>query len=354
MTADTAGGVWTYACELGAALEPYGIEVLLASMGGQASRNQRAQLRHARNVLLLESEFKLEWMDDPWSDVCRAGDWLRNIEERYRPDIIHLNNFAHGDLDWNAPVLMVGHSCVLSWWEAVHKCPAPDIWELYAERVRCGLQSADVVIAPSHAMAASLDRHYGPLREMEVIPNGRLADQFQAAEKERFVFAAGRIWDEAKNISALARVADQIAWEVRLAGDLGNALRVPDATYLGLLSETGMSWQLSHAPIYALPARYEPFGLSVLEAALCECALVLGSIDSLHENWEGAALFVDPDDTDELASVLNLLIRDDCYRTQLGQAARAMAESFTPSRMAERYVRRYQALLSKKHVSTCA
>ncbi len=33
-----------------------------------------------------------------------------------------------------------------------------------------------------------------------------------------------------------------------------------------------------------LPARYEPFGLSVLEAALSGCALVLGDIPSLRES----------------------------------------------------------------------
>ena len=50
------------------------------------------------------------------------------------------------------------------------------------------------------------------------------------------------------------------------------------------------------AAIYALPARYEPFRLEVLEAAAPGCALVLGDIASLRELWDGAALFVAPDD----------------------------------------------------------
>jgi hypothetical protein len=45
-----------------------------------------------------------------------------------------------------------------------------------------------------------------------------------------------------------------------------------------------------------LPARYEPFGLSVLEAALSGCALVPGDIASLRGNWDGVAEFVCPDD----------------------------------------------------------
>ena len=35
-----------------------------------------------------------------------------------------------------------------------------------------------------------------------------------------------------------------------------------------------------------LPARYEPFGLSILEAALSGCALVLGDLPSLRELWD--------------------------------------------------------------------
>jgi glycosyltransferase involved in cell wall biosynthesis len=123
---------------------------------------------------------------------------------------------------------------------------------------------------------------------------------------------------------------------------------------LGLLSERHLSRELSRASIYALPARYEPFGLSVLEAALSGCALVLGSIDSLHENWEGAAIFVNPDDPEELASALDLLIKDQSRREQLGQAARGMADLFTPHRMAKRYFEHYQRLHTAKPLSTCA
>ena len=40
MTADTIGGVWTYALELTRALQPHGIEVLLATMGARLNRGQ--------------------------------------------------------------------------------------------------------------------------------------------------------------------------------------------------------------------------------------------------------------------------------------------------------------------------
>ena len=57
---------------------------------------------------------------------------------------------------------------------------------------------------------------------------------------------------------------------------------------LGSLSPRALAAWLARAAIYCLPARYEPFGLSVLEAALSGCALVLGDIPSLREIWDDA------------------------------------------------------------------
>ena len=81
------------------------------------------------------------------------------------------------------------------------------------------------------------------------------------------------------------------------------------------------------AAIYALPARYEPFGLSVLEAAQHGCALVLGDIDSLRENWDGAALFVDPDDAGALAASWARLAAHPTRAGRAGRAGRARAPS---------------------------
>ena len=124
MTADAVGGVWTYALDLARAMSSKGISIALATMGRPPDRAQRAAARRIPNLELFESTFKLEWMDDPWADVRLAGDWLLDLSTRVRPDIIHLNGYVHAALPWPAPTIVVGHSCVLSWWEAVKREPA--------------------------------------------------------------------------------------------------------------------------------------------------------------------------------------------------------------------------------------
>ncbi|HEX2163443.1 MAG TPA: glycosyltransferase family 4 protein, partial [Thermoanaerobaculia bacterium] len=219
MTADTVGGVWTYATELARALAGEGVEVALATMGAPPSELQRERVARIPGLKLFESGFRLEWMDDPWEDVERAGRWLRGLAERFDPDVVHLNGYAHGDLPWGRPVVVVGHSCVWSWWRAVHGCEPPAVpWGRYRERVRAGLAAADRVVAPTAAMLAALDECYGPLPPSRVIANGRDPARFPARAKEPFVFSAGRLWDPAKNLAALEAAAPEVPWPVYVAG----------------------------------------------------------------------------------------------------------------------------------------
>jgi glycosyltransferase involved in cell wall biosynthesis len=110
-----------------------------------------------------------------------------------------------------------------------------------------------------------------------------------------------------------------------------------------------MKEQLARAAIYALPARYEPFGLSILEAALSECTLVLGDIPSLRENWDGAALFVAPDDHEGLKRILLNLIAKPDLRRALGKRALERGRKFTSQCMARKYLQLYSELLSENN-----
>src|SRR4051812_48619280 len=207
MTADTVGGVWTYALELVRALAPEGIFVTLATMGGNLSPAQSREAAAIQNLEIIESNFKLEWMEHPWQDVADSGDWLLDIERRVRPEVIHLNGYAHAALPWSAPVVVVGHSCVLSWWKAVEGEEAPPVWGRYHQAVQAGVRAAELVVAPSRWMLNQLHHYYGPLPKACVIYNGRSAPDIAREEKEPIIFAAGRLWDDAKNIILLARIA---------------------------------------------------------------------------------------------------------------------------------------------------
>ena len=190
-------------------------------------------------------------------------------------------------------------------------------------------------------MLTTLGQDYGRLPRTGVIPNGRDATQFKPGKKEPFVFSAGRFWDESKNLSALEKAAAKINWPVRVAGsEPGNN----GIVRLGRLSAREVAAECARASIFCLPARYEPFGLSALEAAFSGCALVLGDIVSLREVWGDAAAFVDPNDSRALALKLQQLIETPRDRNDLARRACQRARRYTIDAMAERYLSLYSAL----------
>lgn len=338
MTADTVGGVWTYAMELTRALPE--VQFTVATMGRRPSDGQRAEA--ASNVSLVESEYKLEWQHDPWSDVDAAGEWLLGLEARVAPDVIHLNGFAHGALPFHAPKFVVAHSCVLSWWRAVKGEDAPAEWSTYRERVERGLGGADLVAAPSAWMLAALDEHYRVHAPRRLVYNGRNFVPATGHGHRAFVFAAGRLWDEAKNLRAVVAAAPRIDWPVKIAGDGG--ADSPNVTYLGWLEPDVLARAYGEASIYLFPALYEPFGLSVLEAALSGCALILGDIPSLREIWRDAAVFVPPDDPESIARTTNEIIENSNFRHELSQRAQKRAIEYSMQRMADGYRDAYRSL----------
>ena len=160
MTVDAVGGDWNYALGLYAELGTHDIEMLLAVVGPSCLNAQRQEAEVLPNLQLVESEGRLEWMERPWEDVSRSGEWLLELEQRWKPDVIHLNSYAYGSLPWCAPRLLVGHSCVFSWWEAVLGTSPFSEWNVFQERVERGLQGVNLVIAPTRAMLDSLRRYY--------------------------------------------------------------------------------------------------------------------------------------------------------------------------------------------------
>jgi glycogen synthase len=350
MTTDTVGGVWTYAIDLVRALGQSGVEVTLASMGTPPSDEQRQQARQIPTLELFESSYRLPWMEQPWQDVRLATGWLLDLAAHTGPDLVHLNEPVFGSAPWPVPTLAVAHSCVVSWWQSVWGTAPPDEWSRYQREMGRGLRAAHRVVAPSQWMAEAVRRYYGVAGGL-VIPNGRHAADLYPEGKDPLVLAAGRLWDPAKNLLVLEEVAGSLAWPVLIAGEprhpgSNRQVATEHVRLLGQLPAHAVAAWLRRASIYAFPARYEPFGLSVLEAALAGCALVLGDLPTLRELWEGAAIFVSPDHPDDLRVALEGLIEDSALRQALAMRARRRALRYTPRRMGLAYLDVYAELLS--------
>jgi glycosyltransferase involved in cell wall biosynthesis len=321
-------------------------------MGAPLTAVQARTIATLANVDVLESSFAVEWMPSPWREVDAASEWLLGIAQRVRPDVVHVNGYAHAALPFGVPIVCVTHACVCSWAWAVRGVEAGPEWNEYRRRVARGLLAADDVVGPTAAILRAVhDAHGLPLRG-RVIPNGRGGGAWRPAEKEAFVLAMGPLWDEAKGLGALVACAERVRWPIRVAGPTrapgarGERVHAGGLELLGELTPEELATSMSRASIFALPARYEPFGLSVLDAALAGCALVVGDLETLREVWGDTAVYVPPGDPDALGFTLEALARDPLRRGVLAAAARARAAQLSAPRMGRAYRALYDVLLA--------
>lgn len=353
MTADAAGGVWTYALDLAGALSAQGVAVTLAVLGPAPDAGQRVVAGAVPGLDLRVTGLPLDWLAEGPGPVLAAGEALAALAREVRADLVHLNSPAHAaGGGFPAPVLAVSHSCTATWWDAVRGGEMPESFRWRAELLRRGAMAADLLVVPSEAFAEATARRYALPHRPVAVHNGRrpmLRDTPPREAPEVFALTAGRLWDAGKNMEALDRAAARLALPVLAAGGLDG----PDGTRtvlhhlraLGSLDEASLAGWLLPRPIYVSPALYEPFGLAVVEAAQAECPLVLSDIPTFRELWEGAAIFVPPRDDVAIARAIGALAENEAERARLGAAARTRAARYGVARMAEAMLALYRGLL---------
>jgi glycosyltransferase involved in cell wall biosynthesis len=83
-----------------------------------------------------------------------------------------------------------------------------------------------------------------------------------------------------------------------------------------------------------MPSRYEGFGLPCLEAMAAGAPVVAATAGALPETCGDAALLVQPDEADELATATVAAATDDALRTRLIAAGQKRAAEFRWDRTA--------------------
>lgn len=358
LTSDAIGGVWSFTSDLAAALVARGWRPTIAIVGPAPSATQRRSFLDATHgeADLVETGTTPEWLASSPGEALRTGRALAEIAADVQPALLHLNASADA-VGWNppCPVIITHHSCVGTWFGAVHprqELP-PDLRWRHQLTSR-GLREAALVVAPTAAFAEAahaLHREAMASRPI-VIPNGRawpleLGEMEEAADE---VISAGRLWDPGKNAAAVDAAAARLDCRVTLAGPTigpdGQRFEARHAETTGRLEADALRARLATRPIFVSPALYEPFGLSVLEAAQQGCALVLSRIGSFLELWSDAAIFVDPRDPGAIVAAVRRLLVDPALREDMGYKARRRARNYTLGTMCARYQSLYARLCS--------
>ena len=223
-----------------------------------------------------------------------------------RGDVVHGTNFAL------PPSLRAGGVVTvhdLAFLDIPADAPDPG----FAELVRRSAHRADVVCAPSEAVAAAVrERLRVPRERIAVTPLGVDPEWFTAEppgpelrrlglpdEYYVFIGASG----PRKGLDVLLRAHGADLPPLVVAGP-GAPTRARRVLRTGYLPEAELRSVVAGARALVLPSRDEGFGLPVLEALACGVPVVCSDLPALREVAGGLATFVPPGDPDALRAAL--------------------------------------------------
>src|SRR5579871_574109 len=366
VTGDTLSGSWTYTRELVTGLVTRGVRVTLVSFGEVPLPSQTSWMDHLHGLDYRPTAFRMEWMLEADEDLTESSAFLMALVRELRPDILHLNQFRHGNLPIDVPRVVMAYSDLLTWREAVPPHRRSSVAaerhavSRYQDSVVRGIAGANAIIAPSRWMLDRISACYRRPQRGEVIYPGRNPIFFNPyVTKEDSVLAVGRLVDASKQVSLLTQHAHPLPVcivgaeqtvptpRIPIRADVKVALEETSVAIRGPQTDAQLRALYSRAAIFAATSRYEPLGLATLEAAFSRCAIVANDIPSYREMWGDAALYFQTNDAASLAESIRHLNEDRTMRRAFGELAYTRArERYTTKRMIDECLQLYRSLVS--------
>ena len=127
--------------------------------------------------------------------------------------------------------------------------------------------------------------------------------------------------------------------------ELINRLKLEDKVIItGFVPGQDLVCLYNLATVYCQPSFYEGFGLPVLEAMKCGCPVVAGKTQSLVEIAEGAALFVNPKDPNNISDGLLKVLSDQTTKTILIKQGIVHVKKFSWEKTAQETIDVYKKI----------
>jgi glycosyltransferase involved in cell wall biosynthesis len=130
-----------------------------------------------------------------------------------------------------------------------------------------------------------------------------------------------------------------------LTNELGLSNRI---IFLNHLSQEELLLLMNTADIFVFPSLYEGFGLPPLEAMACGTPVIASNVASMPEVIGDAAILVNPEDEQEIASAMLRLLKDNGLRQELVKKGYQRIRTFTWKNTAEKTIEVYQKVMAER------
>ena len=237
----------------------------------------------------------------------------------------------------------------------------PEFRARFTKQAQRAAQNSDFIITVSEFTANQVSSLLGFERSrICVVPHGVHQPVCGAAgQRENIILFVGAL-QLRKNIARLVQAFETLPenWRLVLAGApagyqveriLGRIEQSPRRDHIqvrGYVSQSELERLYSCASIFAFPSLDEGFGMPILEAMAHGLPVITSRRSAMAEVAGHAAMLIDPDQTEELRSALNLLVHDPEQRQHLSEAGRARARLYTWEQAVQSTHSVYKELLS--------
>lgn len=349
----------------------YRVDVVTRGFEGQPETDEMGErLRVWRIPYGGDGFVRKEDMHEVLPEFVRT--FLRRMkEEGISYDVI---NSHYWDAGWagqqlaerlKVPHVHTPHS--LGWWKQHRMEQAQDSvggeyrFEERIEKEHFIYRNADHLIATSEQQRELIREHYGVPRErLAMIPPGVDEERFAPIRPPALRALRDRLGFQPHDVYSVGRAATNKGWDLliealptllelapearmQLAAGAGNAgdeahvrqwreraeaLGVADAiVWHDYIADEDMPDYYRAAGVFALPSRYEPFGMTAVEAMACGTPTVVTCHGGLHEAlaFGEHALVADPKHACELGAMLSLPLRYERLRDRLATEGSRLA-----------------------------
>lgn len=99
--------------------------------------------------------------------------------------------------------------------------------------------------------------------------------------------------------------------------------------FLDFVTDEDLALLYQHAEVFVLPSLYEGFGLPVLEAMKYNCPVITSNVSSLPEVGGTAALYVDPENVDDIAEKIAQVVNDEKLQKSMVEKGKEQIKKFS-------------------------
>jgi len=208
-------------------------------------------------------------------------------------------------------------------------------------------KDSDILFADSESTKQDI-LHYLQINDKKIVVNypGVISERnFKPNDshykKTKYILTVGKR-EPRKNLSRLIEAFKSVATDdikLIVVGDHGWG-HTPDkksenVQFLGYVSDEELADLYSSCLFFVYPSVWEGFGYPVIEAMSYGAPVATSNNSSLGEIAAGNAILFDPQNTEEIASVLTRLMTDKKLRSQLSEKGKKHAAQYTWKRYYE-------------------